>query len=58
METPVSLLVFSWIFIMCTSLILMLKRTVIEDYNLREKFGLEWDAYRSTVPYALIPYIY
>ncbi|KAI0353755.1 hypothetical protein OH77DRAFT_1497146 [Trametes cingulata] len=56
--TPMAIFVNIWRLGSLFTVLSLYRRCGIEDAQLRERFGAEWDMYNKEVPYALAPYVY
>lgn len=56
--TPMVFFVHLWRWAAPFAVVSLSRRCRVEDEQLRERFGVKWEMYRETVPYALVPFIY
>lgn len=57
-ETPMTLAIQFWKISAPFAVLSVFRRCPVEDAQLRERFGAEWERYRKDVPYALVPFVY
>ncbi|KAI8969881.1 hypothetical protein BD414DRAFT_540899 [Trametes punicea] len=57
-RTPFALFIWIWRIGSAFSVVSLCRRCSVEDAQLRERFGAEWDAYRERVQYCLLPYVF
>ncbi|EIW57873.1 uncharacterized protein TRAVEDRAFT_126344, partial [Trametes versicolor FP-101664 SS1] len=56
--TPMVCGVWFWKISAPFSLLSVFRRCPVEDAQLRERFGKEWEKYRQETPYAMLPFLY
>lgn len=57
-DTPMTLAIQFWKISAPFAVLSVFRRCPVEDAQLRDRFGEEWERYRKDVPYALVPFVY
>lgn len=57
-STPMVFFVHLWRYAAPFSVFSVCRRCRVEDGQLRERFGADWEKYKKDVPYSLVPFVY